>query len=117
MQRHGILWLVLAVPPAAWAAHGLLGWYVAASACAPNGLSMDTARWLIGLLTLAALAATAFAFVIAARRLRAPADPGISPGQDQFAAYSLLLVSVPLALGVLLGGLPALFIRQCGFST
>lgn len=115
-ERRSLLWRALPVPPAAWAAHGLSGWYLAAEACAPGGISVETARWLIGALTLAAMTVTGSALVMAWRHLRSPQAPGFAPRQQPFAAFALLLVSGSLTFGVLLAGLSAVFIRQCGFS-
>lgn len=115
-RRQLVSWLVLAMPPAAWAAQGLLGWFIAASACAPEpGLSMGAARLLVGMVSLAALAATVAASAIAARQWRTATGRGVVLERERFVAVSTILVSTSLTLGVILAGLPVLFIQDCGF--
>ena len=72
-------WIPVALSPLVWMVQGAAGWYLTGRACpaAARPIPLGTARALIVLITLAALACTVGAVVSAGRSLRtlrAPAD-------------------------------------------
>lgn len=116
------IWSAAAVAVAAWAMQLMLGWYVAAHACptATEPLRLATARVVVGVIGVVALAA-AIAGLIAAGRLLGnlrAAENGepvpASPERVRFVAMLGFLVCLTLGVGILMGGLPALFVRTCG---
>ena len=116
-------WLPLAAPAVAWAAQGLFGWYVAAHACAEAGprrlaWSFPSARWIVGLLALAALAVTVVSLAAALRTLRQRRETQrAGAGSNDRAEYlglAGILVAGSLTLGLFFGGLPALLLVACG---
>jgi hypothetical protein len=116
------IWRAVAAAIILWALQEMFGWYVAAHACptATGPLKLATARVLIEVVTLLALAAAVTGLVTAGRlwrRVRA-ADSGgpvpPSPERARFMAMLGLLTCVTIALGIVMAGLPALFVRTCG---
>ena len=118
-------WLPLTAPSIAWAAQGLLGWWVAAHACAEAGprrlvWTFPSARWIVGLLAAAALAVTVASLAAALRTLRRHRTAeGSEPAPNDRFGYlgrAGLLVAGTLTLGLFFAGLPALLLVACGVT-
>jgi hypothetical protein len=113
MMTRTRLALAVTLPPVVWAAQGLFGWFVAAHACPGTAQpwSLTTARWLVALATLVALAVSVPGLTVAARRV----DGGNGdPERIHYLSMVGLLVGASLTLGLLLAGLPALMLSACG---
>jgi len=107
------LTLAVAMPPLVWAAQGLFGWFVASHACPGTAQpwSLTTARWLVVLATLVALAVSVPGLAVAVRRREGRNG---DPERVHYLSMVGLLVGATLTLGVLLAGLPALMLSACG---
>jgi hypothetical protein len=115
------LWFPLAAAPAAWAAQGLLGWYVASLACPDDPaqgavLSIGAARLLVGIVTAIALAITGTSLAVSIASWRSLATAGGNGVRERLEYVSLLAVAVTTMLTIALvwAGLPALLSRGCG---
>ena len=107
------LTLAVALPPIFFGIQGLFGWFVASHACPGTAQpwSLTTARWLLVVATVIALAVSVPALNAAVRR-RGAANG--DPEKIHYLSMMGLLVGATLTLGVLLAGLPALMIGSCG---
>ncbi|MCA1828728.1 MAG: hypothetical protein ABR567_15390 [Myxococcales bacterium] len=105
------LWIAVSVPPLVWGAQGTLGWFVASHACPGTSQpwSLATARWIVALGTIAALAVSVAALNVALRRYRDEQAEKI-----HYLSMIGLLVGATLTLGLVFAGLPALMIGACG---
>jgi hypothetical protein len=115
-------WLSIAVPAAAWGAQGLLGWYVAAHACAEAGprtlgLTAGGARGLIGALTILAVAASAISLVSAIRRRGGRILEDVHDNdRDVYLAKAGVFVAASLTVGLVFAGLSSVFLVFCGVT-
>lgn len=115
-------WSLLALPPLVWMAQGAAGWYLTGRMCpaAARPIPISTARALIGVITLSALACTVGVAISAGRTLRSPRTssasktPLVLTERSRFPAILGLLVGVTLTLGLVFAGLPVVFVRACG---
>ncbi|HEX3902532.1 MAG TPA: hypothetical protein VH853_06760 [Polyangia bacterium] len=115
-------WTLLALPPFVWMAQGAAGWYLTGRACpvAARPIPLSTARALITVITLAALACTVSVAISATRMLRSLGTPTAErmpltlTERSRFPAMLGLFVGVTLTLGLVFAGLPAVFVRVCG---
>lgn len=116
------IWLAAAIPPVLWGLLAAAGWWVAAHAC-PAGArpwSLATARIVVGVGAVVALAATV-ASLLTARRAwtaleSAPEDlrERALPERRRFIAALGLVTCAALIVGLVMTGLPALFLHTCG---
>jgi hypothetical protein len=121
-----LVWPGLVLAPLAWAAHGLLGWFIAARACADGDAAWGVVppggvRLLLGLLAVAALAvAFAGASAGASRWRQLSTRPRLEAayGRDsrEFLAIAALFVSIGFGVGIVLNGLPAVLVGACVFT-
>jgi hypothetical protein len=109
------LWFAVLVPPAVWAMHGLLGWFISSHACPGTSQpwSYSAARWSVALITLVALAVTVAALVVAVRWVREP-ERSKDPERVRYLSMTGLVVGAALTLGLIYAGLPSLLIHGCG---
>jgi hypothetical protein len=123
MAERARIWWAAAVPPVLWMAQGAIGWFIAAHACPSSSepMSLGTARLAIGAITLAALGISIVGLVRARQTRRSLSDDEGHPAvvsaaaeRRRFVATVGLVVCITLTLGLLLAGLPALFVHGCG---
>ncbi len=103
------LWTAVWLPPVVWGIQGLFGWFAASHACPGTSQpwSLTTARWMIGAVTVVALGVSLWALGVS-RRIR---DGSETTGYLSFVA---LVVGGTLALGLVFGILPEIWIGFCG---
>lgn len=103
------LWTAVLVTPVVWGIQGLFGWYAASQACpgASQQWSLSTARWLIGIVTVIALAVSVWA-LITSRRLRHDGE------KTRYLSMAALVVSGALTLGLFFAFMPTWWIGLCG---
>ena len=111
--------LALAVPPVAWAAQGLFGWFVAGHVCRGAGAAAPcfgpgAARLLVAAATLLALGATVATLVAARGRYRADGAAAVADERRRFVAFAALVTATALGVGLLWAGLPVLLLPFCG---
>jgi hypothetical protein len=116
-------WLWLALAPLCWMAQGAIAWYLTGRACpaAAPPLSLGAARWLVIVVTVAALVGSVGA-LIAAGRARQQAEvtegargaPSAMTERSRFVALAGLVVGITLTLGLIFAALPALVFHACG---
>lgn len=98
-------WAALLAPPALWGARLLAGWAIAEIACAGNWADTTGYRILQTLVTLAALAITAFTGVAAWKVVRSEASMGADTEHTApFLAISGVLASLLFGLLILVEG-------------
>jgi hypothetical protein len=116
------IWLAAAIPPVLWGTVGAVGWWVTAHACpaAERPWSLAAARIFVGVGALVALAATV-ASLLAARRAWTTLEAApehlrerAQPERRRFVAALGLVTCAALILGVVMTGLPSLFLHTCG---
>ncbi len=122
----GQLWFALWAGPLAWAAQGLLGWWIGGSACA-NGtpgtsvwhLSIGGLQVLVGVISVIAILIALAGLVIGYRSYqRSTPQPDLSDirgrGRVDFMAASGLLVSSIFVIATVWAGLTSVLVNPCG---
>jgi hypothetical protein len=109
------LWLSVTIPPAAWAAQGLFGWFVSSHACPGTSQpwSFGAARWAVILSAVAALAVSVGALVVSIRKVRS-LHRGNDVERVRYLSMVGLLVAASITLGLVYSGLSAVVISGCG---
>lgn len=119
----GRLWFGFASGALAWVVHGITGFFITWQACQDGDgawgfLSELEVRWLLGVLTLGALAVAAVAGAVSFanwRRLRESRRfmEAEAPGREEFMALSGVFIGTAFFIGVLWAGLGPVLLDVC----
>lgn len=117
------LWFGFAAGAAAWVVHGITGYFITWQACQDGDgdwgfLSSLEVRWLLGAITIAALAvAAAGGFLSFANwrrvRERRKLTEAEAPGREEFMALTGVFIGTVFSLGVLWAGLGPVLLDVC----